>query len=292
MRSRRMVAGMMILAALISLGPTAAAAQVTIRVGGDFTQDWWQQTFERFETETGIAIEQGHVPWGTEGMEKFITETAAGLTYDLVTMDSRWLGAIQGKGMVRPLNDLIRRDHFPIDDFFGPLVDAVSTGDVIWGIPGGIDEYVPFINLDMWDRAGLPYPAKDWTWQEYEAVMKKLTHIDPEGENNVFGGNGLLWPVVAWSFGASVITPEGEFDMDSDRVIQGLQWSFDLRNEARVFPRSSAEVGGVANHARLAAGKVASHWVGSWYPTSTYMKGSTVRWGVAMPPSSPYGRAT
>lgn len=271
----------------------AMAEPVSFRIGTQFTdRDWWVHAFEQFGKEVGARIELSYIEWGSVGMEKFLTETAGGLTYDVVNMDSRWLAAVKAKGLVLPLDPYIQRDNFPIKDFFTPLIAALSDGQGIWGMPNDIDQYVPFFNLDMWDAAGLPYPEANWTWQEYEALMKRLTRIDPEGAATVFGGNGLLWPVVAYSFGAFVITGDGRFDLDKEQVVSGLQWSFDLRNVAHVFPRSSAEVGDVTNHGRLPAGKVAAHWAGAWYATSGHMRDTNVRWGVLMPPLGPAGRAT
>ncbi len=282
------------------LGQTGGvmAGPVTLRVGSQFftpehpNYQWWSSVFRRFEQESGIKVELAYVAWGREGMEKFITETVAGMSYDLVLMDSRWLAALQGKGLVRNLSPYVRRDNFNVNEFFEPMIRAVSTPEGLWALPDDVDYYIPYYNVDMFDEAGVPPPV-DWTWSDYEAAMKKLTKIDPTGKNSVFGGSGLLWPIVTWSFGGDVIK-DNRFGMNSPAVIDGLQWSYDLALKQHVFPRNSAEVGGIGSwHARFAARRTATHWAGAWYVTSSYLRDvQGLRWGIAVPPAGPAGRAS
>jgi len=63
------------------------------------------------------------------------------------------------------------------------------NGQVI-GFPAIIDNLSVIYNKDLFDAAGVDYPAADWTWEDFRETAKALT--DPS--KGVFGVNmGHLW---------------------------------------------------------------------------------------------------
>lgn len=286
-----LLASSLLILLLLSSTAPSHAQEKAIRIGSQFSGlDWWEAMWAAFARQRGIRIESANIPWGQEGLEKFVTETAGGVGYDLVLMSSRWLASVVGSGLVVPLDAYVERDAFPIADFYPAVVSGLTYDGRLWAIPNyDVDVYIVYYNEEMFDAAGVGAPADDWTWDDYFEMMKRTTRIDPAGGRNQFGGGGLLWPVVAYSHGANVITADGRFDLDQGHVIEALQWSYDLRNVHHVFPQSPDEVGGVASlHNQFAEGYTATHWAGSWYARRL----TDFRWGVAFPPASEYGRAT
>lgn len=278
---------------LLIAGPASLlyAQEVTLRVGTQFAgQEWWEDKFAEFTARTGIKIETVNIPWGGEGLEKFMIETAAGTSYDVVLMSAQWLATVVGQGLALPLDSYVGVHNFPINDFYPTAVQALTYEGKLWAIPGyDVDVYLVYYNKDMFSQAGLGKPADNWSWADFLEVTRRTTRIDPAGERNQFGGGGLLWPAVAYSFGADIITDDGEFDLDQTHVIEGLQFAYDLRHVHRVFPRDSTEVGGVASlQDQFLQGYIATHWAGSWYARRI----TDFDWDLVLPPASEYGRAT
>ncbi|MCA5011083.1 extracellular solute-binding protein, partial [Clostridioides difficile] len=47
-----------------------------------------------------------------------------------------------------------------------------------YAVPKDIDTIALWYNKTMFDEAGIPYPDKDWTWDDYAEAAKKLTKAD------------------------------------------------------------------------------------------------------------------
>ena len=48
-----------------------------------------------------------------------------------------------------------------------------------------------YFNKDLFDKAGVPYPSADMTWDEYEELAKKMT--SGEGSAKVYGTHNHTW---------------------------------------------------------------------------------------------------
>jgi multiple sugar transport system substrate-binding protein len=72
---------------------------------------------------------------------------------------------------IRPLDDLITRDKIK----FKPYRNVSKANGKTYGIPYRTDFTVLYYNKDIFDKAKVPYPTNDMTWEEYRTLGKKLT---------------------------------------------------------------------------------------------------------------------
>ena len=73
------------------------------------------------------------------------------------------------------------------DDFFPIMLNAWrynvatdKTGDpnaTLYGLPKDFTTAVMYVNVDLFNKAGIPVPYKGWTWDEYQADIKKITEL-------------------------------------------------------------------------------------------------------------------
>jgi len=68
-------------------------------------------------------------------------------------------------------------------------------------------------NKDLFDRDGVPYPDKNWTWNDLRALAKQLTKdYDGDGRIDQFGTNVdfsfLGFETTLWSFGGEVLNED------------------------------------------------------------------------------------
>jgi ABC-type glycerol-3-phosphate transport system substrate-binding protein len=86
------------------------------------------------------------------------------------------------KGLALPLDRFIRRDWkaSEIDDFYKGPFDAFEVEGKQEAIPVYINTNIVFVNKNLLQEAGLPYPKEDWNKQQFLDYAIKLTR--PNGE--------------------------------------------------------------------------------------------------------------
>lgn len=74
---------------------------------------------------------------------------------------------------------------FPADDFWPGVWQPFTRQGEVWGLPADVTLLVLEYNRDLFDAAGVPYPALDWTWDDFVALAAALT--GGEGEAKRYG---------------------------------------------------------------------------------------------------------
>ncbi len=64
---------------------------------------------------------------------------------------------------------------FRLEDFYPTGVSLLSTGGQRWAVPYMADLLVMAYNRDLFDRAQVPYPDPDWTWEGFLERAVSLT---------------------------------------------------------------------------------------------------------------------
>ncbi len=82
----------------------------------------------------------------------------------------------QQTGVLYDLAPLLARDEaYTPDSFFPGLATRFDDNGHIWGIPLGVLPHVVYYNPAAFAAAQEPYPALDWTWQDFLAKAQRLT---------------------------------------------------------------------------------------------------------------------
>lgn len=79
---------------------------------------------------------------------------------------------------------------FPLDDFLPSALEQVRHNGDVWGIPASATIDVLWYNQELFDEAGMPYPAGDWSWNDVFLAADQLA--DGAGEDRQYGF--LFWP--------------------------------------------------------------------------------------------------
>ena len=84
------------------------------------------------------------------------------------------------------------------------LLAVFRRGAGLYGLPRGYTPVVVAYNRDLLDRAAIPYPTDDWTWDDFLRVAKQLTR-DTDGDGAIdqwgsaFDPRLGLWLPWIWS---------------------------------------------------------------------------------------------
>jgi multiple sugar transport system substrate-binding protein len=149
-----------------------------------------------FKALTGIDVEVEQVAFPV-ALQQIETELSAGSNaYDIVQMifikTQRWMRP----GWVLPLDDLITRDNYDVNDFVGALLDAHRWQGVQYSLPYLAESVQMMYRSDKLTEVGLGVPQ---TFDELESTMAAM-HNPPDFYSFVQRTQpaGVHFPFPAW----------------------------------------------------------------------------------------------
>lgn len=100
---------------------------------------------------------------------KLQTDLAAGTQSDVFDVDAGSFATYQSQGVLAPM------DGVKSSAYRTSVLDAYKVGGKQYGLPTSFSNVVLFYNKALFDKAGVSYPSKDWTWSDEQAAATKLT---------------------------------------------------------------------------------------------------------------------
>jgi multiple sugar transport system substrate-binding protein len=181
-------------------------------------------------------------------LQKVQAALAGGDAPDIAYMYGSWSAHLAKSPKVYDLTKVVKDPSFGWDDFW-PSERAVAevNGKVI-GIPAIVDNLAVVYNKKLFDAAGVPYPSKDWTWDDFRAAAAKLT----SSEKGVFGTTypvtgsedtvWRFWPML-WQQGGSIVSADGKKStFNTPQAVQALTvWQTMARQDKSVYLDQNGE---------------------------------------------------
>ncbi|WP_373263371.1 ABC transporter substrate-binding protein [Hungatella hathewayi] len=170
----------------------SSGESVTIRLWGGVPAEAGPQTvcdnFNETYKDKGIQVEYERFVNDDTGNLKLETNLLSGTGVDLyMAYSTDALEKRAGGNMALDLSELIARDGFELEKYFGDMAKAYYVNGKPYSIPTKLDQYGIVLNKDMFDAAGIEIPT-EWTYEEFREIAKKLTH--GEGQDKVYG---MFW---------------------------------------------------------------------------------------------------
>ncbi|GAA4849170.1 hypothetical protein GCM10023310_29400 [Paenibacillus vulneris] len=106
---------------------------------------------------------------------------AAGQTPDIIYSANSRFSVLQDLDIPSDLSALVKSHNMDLSKFSSPNIDWIKelgTKGEIYGIPFALNQMALFYNKDLFDKRGVPYPKDGITWDEYIALVKKMTYND------------------------------------------------------------------------------------------------------------------
>lgn len=236
----------------------------------------------------GIEVELRHIPSPREYRTRLTTEFAAGSPPDVTLMNYRRYASFAAAGLLEPLGSRLKASSvIDRDDFYAVAVEGfVWQGDLMC-IPQNISSLVVYYNQDLFEEAGVPYPADEWTWDAFLETARALTR-DEDGDGRIDQyGLGVepslfrLAPFV-WQNGAPLVDDverPTRLTLTRPPSLEALQWFVDLRQVHGVVPGRVEETA-QDSESRFIAGTTAMY-LNSRRGTPTYRQIEAFTWDVA-----------
>ncbi len=203
---------------LASCSGAGAGGRTTLTVSN--WADWTEQRLEDAYIHTfsgahpGVQVQMEAVTNGPEYRDRVLTSIAAGAPPDVVQLDNIDIPAFVNAGVLENLAPYVERVGLSLAAFEPRVLDIFRRGTALYAIPKDFTPMVIAFNKDLFDRAGVPYPAGDWTWEEFRAAARRLTRdLDGDGVPDQWGfwldRRDFMWIPSIWALGGDVLCPDG-----------------------------------------------------------------------------------
>ncbi len=163
--------------------PGATAAPVEMEFLHFFTGLLWDAGFkpivERFEaTHPNVRWRGTAIPYG-ELHTKIVTLVAGGTPPDGMSVPSDRAAELIMRRLLRENDTYLGRDKsVPVADVYPARLENYRSGGKLYALPVDNGAEAVYYNKEHFDRAGVPYPKDDWTWDDLLEKARRLTRKD------------------------------------------------------------------------------------------------------------------
>jgi len=278
--------------------------------------EFLKQVCEDFERENpGVKIRREWYvgEYGRKLQLTLISNTAA----DIILMDDEFFPTYSVRGYLEDLRPYILRESDDIErklaaelryvetpkaerdpnfnrTFFPTALKSFNYNGLQGALPWDGNIMLMFYNADLFDKAGIPYPTRDWTWNEFRKIAQKLTKdVDGDGHSEQFGTN-IIFDFLAiepmlWSFGGEVLNEDKTRSaIHGPRGIEMARFLYDMKYKDRSIA-FTGEMEGFLTEVQLLTGRVGMVIGGSYMIPMLNRVHDAMRWNVAHIPVGPHG---
>jgi multiple sugar transport system substrate-binding protein len=180
---------------------------------------------------------------------------------------------------------------------------SLGVGD-LYALPKDIGPTVLYINVDLFEQAGvpLPDPVVPLTWDEVVEIGRQIT-VDAEGRHpgdegfdpatvEVWGVGDIWFENAVYGNGGRIVSEDGRTFVaaDDQNTIDAVQWLSDLTHVYQVHP-TSQQTASMSIGQMFDTGRLAMTTGGRWAVT-TYRNTLPFNWDVIPNPVGPSGELT
>lgn len=229
------------------------------------------------ESHPGITVQQQSAGTGqAEYRERILTSIVAGHPPDVLLLDNIDVPAFTNRRVLLDLAPYLPRLGIDLARYDSTVLGIFRRGAAIYALPKGYTPMVLVYNKDLFDRAGIPYPSDDWTWDDFLRVAQSLTR-DTDGDGQVdqwgtaYDRRYFLWAAWLWSGGGDILCPDGTHAtgcLDAPASVAAIRWYTDWVTRDSIVPRAYNLRRTLGDNLRLFySGKVAMLTTGHfWIP--------------------------
>lgn len=134
------------------------------------------------------------------GSQDYMTALMTQLSGSDTNLDVVMVKDIPGYANLVSKNVLEPIDTGSIDkEAYGGITDQILVDGKLYAIPFRSDFWVLFYNKDIFDAAGVDYPANDMTFEQYDELARKVSKDELGSE--VYGSHYHIWRSAVQLFG-------------------------------------------------------------------------------------------
>ncbi|WP_239613541.1 ABC transporter substrate-binding protein [Cohnella mopanensis] len=216
----------------------ASGKKVELRMswwGSDERHERTQKVIELFEQKNpGVTITGEYS--GFDGyMDKLNTQIAAGNAPDLIQMGGNIKEYVDKKALLDLTPYVGNVLH--VDDFNGGLVKAATFEDKLYGVTLGVSSSSLLYNASMFEKAGVPLPADNWTYDDFKTSVLQIAQKLGKGNYGSYDLSSDAASLASYlgSIGKEVYR-DGERHFDNQDLINWFAMWDELRKAGAIVP--------------------------------------------------------
>jgi ABC-type sugar transport system, periplasmic component len=222
----------------------------------------------------------------TDYMTMLSTQLSGGADLDVLTIkDIPGYANLVKQNHLEPLNGFIQ-DKGIDTAAYGGTVEQIQVNDEVYALPFRSDFWLIYYNKDLFDKANVPYPTNDMTFDQYEEIARKVT--SGSGAEKVYGAHHHTWRSAVQLFGildGKNTVVDGNYDFLKPTYERVLKMQDDgIIMDYATLKTSSTHYSGVFYN-----NSVATMNMGSWFIATQIEKvksgeSAAVNWGIVKYP--------
>jgi len=233
------------------------------------------------------------ISWG-ELFDKMKIMVAGGDPPDIAYIAIEGTQLFAEGGLIIPLDKYIERDKEELKDFFSDahpkLIEVFKYKGYQYSLPFEWNNMVIFYNQNVLDDAGVAYPVKDWTVDDFIKVGQKVSKdIDGDGKTDIWGYHFSVQYfacLVPWMFlaGGNVLNDDWtQSRLDDSKTIDAVKLLTDFVWKYKISPLPEPGQGWGACVAPFVNNRAAFFGGGRW-PVASLRDANFTRYDVQYMP--------
>ena len=158
--------------------------------GDDYEREMYANVFSTYEQYApNVSVEQMYVP--SDYDTKLQTLAAADDLPDLFWVGEAGVKRYKDAGMLSELDSVIEEYPQLTEDIIDGVLEFGNIDGQQAAFPKDWTSYVMYLNLDMFEEAGVDVPTNDWTVEDYKEIAAELTQTSEDGSRTTVYGTAI-----------------------------------------------------------------------------------------------------
>lgn len=169
---------------------------------------------KEFESKTGGTVDLQIVPFA-DLQQSLQARLSGGNAPDV----ARLADLAPFKDELMDLSGVVGADY--ADQFLAGPATAMKDGDKIIAVPNDLTMNGPFVNTDLFEKAGVPVPTK-WTWDEMVAAAKKVQAANKTEAGIAIDKSGHRLSTILSQFGTTMVGKDLTNTLDEAKATKAI----------------------------------------------------------------------
>lgn len=193
---------------------------------------------------------------------------------DVFQMNALHVQEYQRAGKLLELDNLISGEKgISVDHFPDSLTRIYEVDGRQYGIPIDYDTIGLWYNKDLFDKAGVAYPTRSWTWEDFTGAARKINALGGGVHGFIAGNQDQLGYYNTVAACGGTIVQDDRFGFDDEKTQAGIQYWVDLTKVSPTLEEIDASGG---PHMLFMQGKAGMVFGGDWEAADFTGSDSTV----------------
>ena len=228
-----------------SSGGGEGDGKVSFQVFGDPEElEIYRQVIAGYEKASGKKVQLIEAPDRDAHLQKLTTSFAAGRPPDVFLINYRNFGPYVSKNALDPVGPRLEKSTvLARENYYESPLEAFTWKGELTCIPQNASSLVVYYNRARFEKAGVPEPEGDWTWDEFFRtglrLREALREDSPNGEVRALGADPALIRLApfVWAAGGELVDDldaPAKFTFRTEAARRGIDRFLSLYREGLV----------------------------------------------------------